>query len=236
MPNRSHLKKLVCDKPLIIPQLILNYYTNLDIDEVELAVILQLIKYKDCKNEAYPSIEKLQAVMTLGCEQIKVTIARLIEKRLLKIDHDSFGKSAYNFEPLWDRLLSIWEKEQLSNYSAVNNQMNSEKLRKVYSIFEKEFGRFLSPIESNKIVQWCEDEGFSTEVLLEALKRAVFQGVLSFKYIDSILQIWANHNIKTSKDIIDYEKNYNHKKLKNKRLPKEKLEQNTDKFSELYVT
>jgi len=110
----------------------------------------------------------------------------------------------------------------------------SSKLKKIYTTFEKEFGRLLSPIESAKIVHWCDNDGFSSELIVEALERAVLQGALSFKYIDSILNTWARNNIKSVEDILKYEQNYKRPRKQKDTLQKPSKEK--DKFSELYLT
>ncbi len=239
-----YLKELISNKPVVISQLLLNYYSKLGITEIELVVILQLIRFRDCLGDVYPSTEKLEGIMNLGSEQIKAKIARLIENGLLSVEHSTTqynsGKSSYSFDDLWDKLISAWEEDKVKNIKTTKNATNSEALSEVYGVFEKEFGRFLSPIESSKIVQWCKNDGFSSELILEALERAVLQGALSFKYIDSILRTWANHNLKTSEDVLKYEdmfKNMKTKNNRNSRVPqREGKERETDKFAELYVT
>ena len=236
------LRDLLDEKPIVISQLLLKHYTDIGMDEVELVIVLQLLRFKDCLGQTYPTIDELQKSMTLGSDQIRATLARLIEKGLISVAHSSaekhHGKSSYVLESLWDKLLNVWQNGKESAPS--NNALSSESLKEVYSSFEKEFGRYLSPIESSKIVQWCFSDGFSSDIILEALERAVLQGALSFKYIDSILKTWDNLQLKTIDKIHNYEKQFKEKrnsknvKPKPKQKPHDKF--SDDKFSEIYIT
>lgn len=232
------LRDLLNEKPVVISQLLLKHYADIDMDEVELVIVLQLLRFRECLGQTYPTIDELQRSMTLGSDQIRATLARLIEKGLISVVHSSsekfHGKSSYVLEPLWDKLLKVWQSNK-ENASSVNKALSSESLKKVYSTFEKEFGRYLSPIESSKIVQWCSSDGFSSDIILEALERAVLQGALSFKYIDSILKTWDSLQLKTIEEINNYEKQFKQKR-KAKNINLKQKQKPHDKFSEIYVT
>lgn len=231
------LRDLLNEKPIVISQLLLKHYVDIDMDEVELVVILQLLRFRECLGQTYPTIDELQKSMTLGSDQIRATLARLIEKGLISVVHSSaekyHGKSSYVLEPLWDKLLNVWQSSKENTPS--NNILSSESLKKVYSTFEKEFGRYLSPIESSKIVQWCSSDGLSSDIILEALERAVLQGALSFKYIDSILKTWDSLQLRTIEEINNYEKQFKEKR-KTKNINLKQKQKPHDKFSEIYVT
>lgn len=64
----------------------------------------------------------------------------------------------------------------------------------IYSIFEKELARPLSPIEYELINGWLECN-YKEGIILAALKEAVFNGVNNFRYIDKILFEWNKKGI-----------------------------------------
>ena len=84
----------------------------------------------------------------------------------------------------------------------------------IYELIEKEFGRTLSPIEAEIISAWL-DNNTSEELIKEALKEAVFNGVSSLRYIDKILYEWGKKGIKTVKDVEDNRKKRNDNRDKN---------------------
>jgi DnaD/phage-associated family protein len=73
----------------------------------------------------------------------------------------------------------------------------------IFSTFEKEFGRPLSPLEYGQITQW--EKEFSLALILEALKRAVLGGKHNFKYINSILLEWHRNNVQTIQAVREYD-------------------------------
>ena len=85
---------------------------------------------------------------------------------------------------------------------------------KIFTSFENEFGRPLSSIEYELINNWIK-KGVGEELILSALKEAIFNGTLTFRYIDSILTEWQRKGFKTPNDVSLYLKK---KKDKEKKL------------------
>ena len=76
-----------------------------------------------------------------------------------------------------------------------------EELEKnIYSKVEQEFGRTLSPIECETIKGWI-DSNIKEDLIIEALKEAVLNGVNNLKYIDKILYEWGKKGYTTSSDV-----------------------------------
>ena len=82
----------------------------------------------------------------------------------------------------------------------VNGEEKEEKDTGIFETFESEFGRTLSPMEYEYIKAWMED-GFSEEILKEALKEAIYSGVPKLRYIDSIIYDWRKKGYKTVDDV-----------------------------------
>ncbi len=59
----------------------------------------------------------------------------------------------------------------------------------IFTTFEKEFGRTLSPMEYEIIKAWLEGD-YTEELVLLALKEAIYNGVSNLRYIDRILHEW----------------------------------------------
>ena len=80
----------------------------------------------------------------------------------------------------------------------------------IYSKYEKELGRPLSPMESEIISKWLEE--YDEELIILALKEAIYNGTTNFRYIDRIIFEWHKKGIKTEKDIIENRKKYKNDK------------------------
>ncbi len=115
-----------------------------------------------------------------------------------------------NLDYLYNEVLAFYQKEE-------KEEINQD----IFSIFETEFGRTISSMEYEIIRAWLE-KGFTEELILGALREAVYNGVSNLRYIDKILHEWQrkgyknmtdvnNHNSKTNtvnnndiQDLLDY--------------------------------
>ncbi len=99
----------------------------------------------------------------------------------------------------------ICEKVELSNLykmivSNINKSNQKNRSQNVFEIFEKEFGRPLSPIEFEIINAWLKS-GINEDLILAALKEATFNGVSNLRYIDKIIYEWNKKGFKNTKDV-----------------------------------
>ena len=70
----------------------------------------------------------------------------------------------------------------------------------IFKTFEKELGRTISSMELEMINGWLST-GTSDELILGALREAVYNGVTNFKYIDRIIYEWEKKGFKTMDDV-----------------------------------
>ena len=70
----------------------------------------------------------------------------------------------------------------------------------IFKTFEKELGRTISSMELELINGWLT-VGVPEEIILGALREAVYNGVTSFKYIDRIIYEWDKKGFKTMDDV-----------------------------------
>lgn len=66
---------------------------------------------------------------------------------------------------------------------------------RLFRVFEQEFGRPLTPMECETIEAWLDRDGYPEDLVLFALKEAVFAGKLTFRYIDRILLEWSRNRV-----------------------------------------
>ena len=97
------------------------------------------------------------------------------------------------------------------------NEVEEKEDTNLFSTFETEFGRTLSPMEYEIINSW-KDNGYTDELITLALKEATYNGVSSLRYIDKIIYEWGKKGIKTKEDV---EKNK--KQFKNNNSTKKEL-------------
>ena len=63
---------------------------------------------------------------------------------------------------------------------------NNDDSNSIYSLFENEFGRALTPFEIDTIRDWVES-GYTLELIKSALGEAIRNKVRSIRYVDKVL-------------------------------------------------
>lgn len=176
-------KKLVAETIFIKEALKLNLSLN------EFLLLL----YFDNSYDSIFDIALLSKTLNMSEEQILQAYGSLMAKKLIKVVaiKDGYGK--------------VIEKVSLDNfYNEIKTEYKTKekeiKKEDIYTIFEKEFGRTLSSMDYEIINAWI-DNGFSEELVIAALKEAVYNGVPNLRYIDKVLYEWNRKGIKKPTDI-----------------------------------
>lgn len=197
----NKILNLLQDRPIVIPRILFNNYKMLNILEEELIVIMLIISLGN-KIEYNPDI----FVQELNMEKHSVMeiINNLISKNLLSLEMVKNGRitSEYiSLSLLYDKLLNI----------VIDNGNDKEIDGSIFSVFENELGRLLSPMEIEQIKEWVNT--YKNEELIKiALKEAVINGVSNLRYIDTILNEWNKKGYKNKEDIVKDRSNYRNKK------------------------
>lgn len=193
---------------LIVPKLLLTKYKELNINEKELIVLIYLLNDTPIFNP-----KKISTELDIELMNILEIISNLTNKDLLKIEVVKVGnirEEHVNLELLYNKLA----------FFVVNEEVKVSEKTNLFDLFEKEFGRTLSPIEYEIIKGWSESD-FSDEIIICALKEAVYNGVFRLNYIDKILFEWKKKGIKTKEDV---EKNNKEFKTSKKEVKEEVFE------------
>ena len=151
----------------------------------------------------------------LSMENILSYIDELTEKKYISIEVIKNDKNVMEEYVILDMFY-----EKLTNFMIddINQaKIEDEKNSNIYDAIEKEFARPLTSIEYEIISAWLED-GTSEELILEALKEAVYSGVCNLRYIDKILYEWGKKGIKNAKDVEKNRINFREKQEKKEKL------------------
>ena len=82
----------------------------------------------------------------------------------------------------------------------VKEETKEETKEDIFRVFERELGRTMSSMELEIINGWLL-ANYSEELILGALKEAVYNGVNNFRYIDKILYEWDKKGFKTMEQV-----------------------------------
>lgn len=196
----SKLIDMYKDGNIVIPIYILKNYKKLKIELNEFVFLMYL--YSKGNNIIFdPSKFSNELNMDLG--SVMELVSNLCDKNLIKVE---VVKSEKNIMEEVIDLDEFYNKLSLLTIEEVNN-LNENDNSNIFEMIEKEFGRTLSPMEYEIIKAWSES-GISEELIEEALREAVFNGVSNLRYIDKILYEWGKKGIKNKEDVLKNKKNF----------------------------
>ena len=215
----SFADALVSQGSTAVPNLLLRSYAHMGITDREMMLILQLLFLRHAEGDCFPSVKRLSEIMHADTGAIEEDMASLIEKKVVTVEK-RINRSTleveqfYSLQGLFDKLAEVWALEKAREIE-LNNELNKKLAQRaqqeklvsengedaayIHQVFEKEFGRLFTPMETELIVEWCRV--YPAELILEALRIAVLHGVLRLRYVERILQDWNRKNIRTLDEV-----------------------------------
>lgn len=162
-------------------------HQNLSLQE-----FILLIYFEDAIDKSL-NVELIHKATNLSETEILNTFNTLMRKHLIHVeslkDIEGRRKEEISLSPIYQNILEV-KREETKEESKID----------IYAAFEKEFGRPISSMEYEIIGAWVE-KGFKEELIYEALKEAVYNGVTNLRYIDKILYEWQKKGYKTPKEV-----------------------------------
>ena len=192
----------------VVPSFLIKNYKKLGLSAEMTLLLIYIINLKE---PIVCDYQKMSLDLNMDVKAIMMDINELVDKKLIQIVLKKNSSSKLEeyislelfYNKVFLQLIDV-EKENCSD--------------NIYSTFEKELGRSLSPIEYELINGWLE-YNYKEEIILAALKEAVFNGVNNFKYIDRILFEWNKKGIDTLDKVEKNRANYVKKSSNNVEVP-----------------
>lgn len=179
-------KKYVITEPII--KIALDY--NLNINEFLVLIFLDN-NYTDNFDA-----DLIASSISLSNEDVMKAFNSLMVKKLVSLDtsRDLDGRinETVNLNGIY---ANIEEK--------TTKEIKKEDKENIFTIFERELGRTISSFELELINAWLMT-GSSEELIIAALKEAIYNGATNFRYIDAIIHEWSKKGFKTEKDVNNY--------------------------------
>ena len=204
--KNSNIDLIFRERNIVVPLFLLKNYKKFNIDLNEFVFLMYLYNLGD-KTVFNPN--KFASELNMDLADVMSIIGILTDKKIIRVEVIKNDKGLMEEVVLLDDFFNKITYIFLDEFNKGIDKDNSS----IFSMIEKEFGRTLSPIEIEIINAWLE-HNFSEDIIKEAVKEAVFNGVSNLKYIDRILYEWDKNGIKTIKDVEERRKK--HQKSKEK--------------------
>ena len=173
----------------IIPNYIVKNYEKIGLEGLD---FIMLIYFINQKNNVPFDVNKIALDLNLDSSKVLEIINSLNEKNFISIEmkkNNGVIEEYISTDLFYNKISSM-----------LMENVSTEKETDLYSVFEKEFGRTLSPTEFTSINNWIEN-GISEDLIKEALKEAILSGVHNIRYIDTILFNWTKKGYKKPEDV-----------------------------------
>jgi DNA replication protein len=195
-----------------IPYWLLKYYTQLRMNELDVMLVLHVMAFKAKEGKDFPTLEELQARMSVTPDKVIATLQKLLKEGLLAIDDEVDPETGVHFEkynwlPLMQRLAEVRVDELLAERMSKRSPQ-AARGNDIFSTFEHEFGRPLTPMELESITGWLDKDRYPEELILAGLKEAVFAGKVHFRYIDRILMEWHRNRVTNAQQAKEYSQKF----------------------------
>ena len=180
-----------------IPNYVLLFAKEASLDSNSLILLIYLLNQK---NKDIFNYKKILSDLSFSEKELFDSISILKDKKILSISMEK------NESGILEEKIDISSFYDIVFAKFLEEDKKNKKDDNLYNEFEKEFGRTLSPMEYEIINSWIESK-ISNDLILAALKEAVFNGVCNLRYIDKILFEWNKKGIKKPDDINKTRKN-----------------------------
>jgi len=189
------------------PRMLLYHYRELKLTEEE---FLFLIYFLGFSNKVEFDPKKIGKDLQLQDTKVFELLTSLKEKGFLEVKLEKNDKGI-----LQENVLLDGYYDKMGVFLLEQKNITEEVGENLFEAFEREFGRTLSPMEYEIINAWLEDH-FVEDIILEALKEAVYNGVCNLRYIDRIIYEWRKKGLTSIKEIRDYTEKFRKEKIASK--------------------
>ncbi|MGX6442538.1 DnaD domain-containing protein [Neobacillus sp. K501] len=226
---KTNLLSWLQEGNISVPVVLLSEYRNLNINEYELVLLLNIISFIEKGND-FPTPEELTERMTISVSDCIQMLRRLIQKGFIEIkdeySNEGIRYEKYSVQPMWEKLI---DQFLMKNKTTPEPSKDVEEMD-LYTCFEKEFGRPLSPFECESLGMWMDDDHHDPIIIKAALREAVMSGKLNFRYIDRILFEWKKNGIKTIEQAKNHGRKFRQKQTQHRPAQEPQTQANPDLF------
>lgn len=189
--SNSILEGLIKEKDYIFKKLLFKLIKDFDLTLEELLLLIYFIN----QDKPVFDIKKISIITYLDNNEIMSAFSSLTAKGLVSIKTSKEDGKITEIIDITNTYRAM--------VSDINVNIKKQTVTNIYTIFEKEFGRPISPVEYEIIKAWITS-GISEELIKGALKEAVFNNVRNLRYIDKILSEWEKKGFKSVDEVDSY--------------------------------
>lgn len=209
---KEMVSKFVSSKNLVVNEILIKVAM---MKELSLSEFLVLTYFVNSFHDSF-EVESISSFLGIPVNETMEAFNSLMVKELVSLESVKDSESRINevvkLDGYYNEVLSLVMKDD-----------KKEKKEDIFKTFEKELGRTMSSMELEIINGWLI-HGTPEEIILGALREAIYNGVRHFRYIDKIIYEWEKKGFKTMDDVEAYMKNRRNEQSKDKTVSKREQE------------
>ena len=184
------LNKVIGDGNIVIPLYILKNFKKLNLTMEEFIFLMYLYNKQD-KIDFNP--EKIAIDLNIDIMEVMGYISILTDKGYLSLDiikDNNILEEVINLSNFYDKISIL----------LMNNQDDLDDSKNLLKYIEEELKRPINSVEIQMIEGWIQNK-INENLIKEAIKIAINDGVYNLKFIDKILFDWKSRGIMDVKDL-----------------------------------
>ena len=165
-------------------------------------------------------IEVMSKSLKMNMDDCLTAFNSLMMKGLVSLESKKDGNDKFREVVSLDGMYKLYSLETVESDKKESNN-------DIFNTFEVELGRTLSPNELEILNGWLET-GSKEEIIIGALREAIYNGTPYFRYIDRIIYEWEKNNLNSMEEVNDYLKNRRTNRVQNDKTQEKKEQEFLD--------
>lgn len=203
---KETIGKVLKTKKFVVTDLLIKLSIEYKISLQEFLVLM----YLDNNFNDIFDLELMSKTLGINSAIVMEAFNSLMVKKLVTLETSKDADGRYNETVNLNGIYSTIQETTMK-------EVKEDQKEDIFQIFEKELGRTISSFEMELINGWLLS-GLNEELIVEALKEAVYNGATNFRYIDAILHEWQKKGLKNKQDIQNHLENRRKKKEEQQEL------------------
>lgn len=177
----NNIGKLIKSKTISFNEMLIRFYTKLNLNETEAMILMVLYVQQDDTGEVL-STDVLKSKVSLNEEELSNVILSLINKGYIELLIDDEGKEIFSIDSVIDKLGAIIS----SNDSIIDKNDRQVVLQEMVEYIEKCYQKVLSSSDLMIINNWL-DLNYNIDEMKQAVLDSLKAKKMHLKYADAIL-------------------------------------------------
>ncbi|WP_124727467.1 DnaD domain protein [Staphylospora marina] len=208
---QASLVRLLEQGSVSIPLLLFTEYKRVGLTEAQTMLLLHIWVFQEKEQKSFPTVAELNRRMSISQDEMVNLLEQLVRGGFLSIEEEVDERGVlserYSLSPLFMQLVA----SHLDRDEPEEDEKDERLYRRLFTLFEQEFARALSPLECQMLARWIDEDKYPEELIEAALREAVFCGKLNFRYIDRILFEWEKNGIRTTEEAAEHSRRFRQK-------------------------